>query len=116
MGEGGRGGSCDPPLSLLDPPTTNQTASGSQKLSEIFRVLGVNLSRSHALTHCRNETSNPKETTMIDRIIAFENGELSHEEIVDLFEALIDTGTIHHLQGHYGRVAQDLIDSGEIVR
>lgn len=52
---------------------------------------------------------------MIDRIIAFENGELSHEEIVDLFEALIETGMIHHLQGIYGRTAQDLIDSGFIV-
>jgi hypothetical protein len=52
---------------------------------------------------------------MIDRIIRFENGELSHEEIVSLFEDLLETGMIHHLQGIYGRTAQDLIDSGEIV-
>ena len=48
-----------------------------------------------------------------DRIIAYEQGELDDEEIVELFQDLIDSGLIGQLQGHYGRVARDLIDSGE---
>jgi len=48
----------------------------------------------------------------IDKIIAYENGELSEEEIIELFQALIDSGQAWSLQGHYGRTAAALIDEG----
>jgi len=48
----------------------------------------------------------------IDKIIAYENGEMTDEEIVELFQELIDEGTVWHLQGSYGRLASDLIDMG----
>ena len=48
----------------------------------------------------------------VDRIIAYEQGELDDEEIVELFQDLIDSKLVWQLQGHYGRVASDLIDSG----
>ena len=49
---------------------------------------------------------------MIDGIIAYENGELDEQETVELFQDLIDSGMAWRLQGHYGRVARDLIEEG----
>ncbi len=51
---------------------------------------------------------------MVDKIIAFEEGQLTEEEIVDLFQELVDSGTIAHLQGFYQRIAADLALSGKI--
>lgn len=48
----------------------------------------------------------------IDKIIAYENGELSEEEVIELFQDLIDSGQVWSLQGHYGRTAAALIDAG----
>lgn len=48
----------------------------------------------------------------IDKIIAYENGELSEEEVIELFQDLIDSGQTWTLQGHYGRTAAALIDAG----
>lgn len=48
----------------------------------------------------------------LDKIIAYESGELDDDEVIDLFQELIDTGAIRHLQGTYGRMAQALINSG----
>lgn len=48
----------------------------------------------------------------IDKIIAYEQGELGEEETIDLFQELIDTGLAWQLQGHYGRTAARLIDDG----
>ena len=47
-----------------------------------------------------------------DRIIALEQGELSFEETVNLFQELIDSGLAWELQGSYGRQAIDFIDAG----
>lgn len=48
----------------------------------------------------------------IDKIIAYEQDDLTFEETVELFQDLIDTGMAWKLQGHYGRVAEQLIDAG----
>lgn len=48
----------------------------------------------------------------IDKIIAYEQDDLTFEETVELFQDLIDTGMVWKLQGHYGRVAEQLIDAG----
>ncbi len=45
-------------------------------------------------------------------IIAFENGELEEEEVIQLFQGLVDTGLAWQLQGSYGRTAMDLINAG----
>lgn len=47
------------------------------------------------------------------RMFAWEAGELDHEEEVELFQFLIDTGFAWTFQGCYGRNAMALIDSGE---
>ena len=58
--------------------------------------------------------SNNETQTMPDvtAIIAYEQGELSEEETVELFQGLIDSGMAWQLQGHYGRTAAALIDAG----
>lgn len=45
-------------------------------------------------------------------IIAYETGELDQDEQVILFQHLIDSGMAWSLQGHYGRMAHDLIKAG----
>jgi len=48
----------------------------------------------------------------VEKIIAYENGELSEQEIVDLFQELIDSGLAWKFQGHHGRVAKTLLNNG----
>src|SRR3972149_7032671 len=39
----------------------------------------------------------------IDDIIAFENGQLSEEDTIAMFQAMIDDGSVWKMQGSYGR-------------
>jgi hypothetical protein len=48
----------------------------------------------------------------VDKIIAFEQGELDFEATIELFQELIDSGMAWQLQGSYGRTARALIDEG----
>ena len=48
----------------------------------------------------------------IDKIIAYENGELEEDEIIELFQSMIDDGSVWQLQGAYGRMAAHLIEEG----
>ena len=48
----------------------------------------------------------------IDKIMAFESGELDEGDIIELFQELIDSGLAWQLQGSYGRMAQNLIEAG----
>lgn len=50
----------------------------------------------------------------IDQIIAYENGELSPNDTIEMFANLIKTGDVWKLQGSYGRMAKNLIDNGYI--
>lgn len=52
--------------------------------------------------------------TNVDTIIAFENGDLSERETLDLFAGLIKTGTAWTLQGSYGRMANGFLEQGLI--
>lgn len=54
----------------------------------------------------------PKPLDLVGDIIAYESGELDEEEIIKLFQNLIDTGMCWQLQGNYGRTAQALIEAG----
>lgn len=49
---------------------------------------------------------------LVTALIDYEEGRLDHEETVELFQQLVDNGLIRVLQGHYGRIAHDLIEQG----
>ena len=48
----------------------------------------------------------------VSKIIAYEDGELDEQEVIELFQELLNTGQVWHLQGHYQRTAQALIEAG----
>ena len=48
----------------------------------------------------------------VNDIIAYENGDMQEEEMIQFFQGLIDSGAAWTLQGHYGRMAQNLIEDG----
>ena len=49
---------------------------------------------------------------IFDRIVLYEDGVLSPEETVGLFQDLVDTGLISGLQGHYQRRCKTLMEAG----
>ena len=63
-----------------------------------------------------NESKKMDKRPGVDEIIAYENGELDDEEIIDFFQRLIDCGLAWQLQGHYGRTAAALIENGYCTR
>jgi len=60
------------------------------------------------------ETMETENTTLktYNQMLCFELGTLDHDQVIQLFQRLIDTGVVWQLQGFYGRTARDLINSG----
>ena len=52
--------------------------------------------------------------SIIDKIIAYESGNLSDNDTIRLFANLIRSGQVWSLQGHYSRTASALIQDGFI--
>lgn len=52
----------------------------------------------------------------VTKLIAFEQGDLDKDEVIELFQHGIDHGWVWHLQGCYGRTAQRLLDMGWCTR
>jgi len=51
-------------------------------------------------------------TDLVDRIIAYEHGDMNQEVMVEFFQELVDDGPAFRLQGHHGRTAARLIEAG----
>lgn len=48
----------------------------------------------------------------VNKIIAYEQGEMEEAVVIQFFQDLIDSGLAWRLQGHFGRTARRLIDAG----
>ena len=53
--------------------------------------------------------------TAVEQIIAFETEGLDDDETIELFQFLVDSGTIRNLQGSYQRMAERLILNGYVT-
>ena len=51
---------------------------------------------------------------LVDQLIAYEEGQMTEDEQIALFQHLIDTGTCWQLDGHYHRMGATLIEAGLI--
>ena len=51
---------------------------------------------------------------LVDQLIAYEEGQITHDEEVAFFEHLVETGVCWQLSGHYQRVGATLIEAGLI--
>jgi hypothetical protein len=52
---------------------------------------------------------------LLDRMTAWEAGELDVNSEAELFQELVDTGLAWSLQGTYGRTAASLVRAGLVV-
>jgi hypothetical protein len=50
-----------------------------------------------------------------DRLAAYESGKLTEDEMIKLFQEMINDGSVWRLQGSYIRTAFDLVDSGRCM-
>ena len=55
-----------------------------------------------------------KEFDVVGAIMEFEQGSMLDDDIIVLFQHLVDTGMAWSLQGSYGRMARTLIENGAI--
>jgi hypothetical protein len=72
----------------------------------------IRISRSSSMAPLPPE---PPRYDEVGNIIAYENGDLDEDGIIELFQHLVDNGHAWSLQGHYGRTAAALIDAGLVV-
>ncbi len=54
-------------------------------------------------------------SNLVGEIVAYELGELSEDEVIALFQRLVDSGAAWKLQGSYGRTARALIEAGLVT-
>lgn len=50
--------------------------------------------------------------SLLAALMAYENNQLNYDEMLELFQRLVDSGLAWTLQGSYGRMAKELIEQG----
>jgi hypothetical protein len=55
-------------------------------------------------------------TNVITYMMDYEMGNLSPDNIIKLFQYLLDSGMSWKLQGTYGRMTKTLLDSGYLIK
>ena len=51
----------------------------------------------------------------LDKLMAYEAGEMDEEEVVAFFQSLYDEGVLGRLQGSYQRTFQSLLEAGLVI-
>ena len=62
----------------------------------------------------KHDEANQKELNIVGLMMSFEDGTISDDGFIKLFEHLIKTGMAWTLQGFYGRTAKAVIEKGFI--
>ena len=57
-------------------------------------------------------SNSKKEIKVVDKIVRYESGNMDELETIKFFQELINSGLAWELQGHYGRMAQHLLEEG----
>jgi polyhydroxyalkanoate synthesis regulator phasin len=52
--------------------------------------------------------------SVVDKMIAYESGDMNEEESIEFFQELLDRRLINSLQGNYQRTAATLLELGHI--
>jgi hypothetical protein len=52
---------------------------------------------------------------LVDRVLAFETGEMTPNEQIKLFSEMVKDGSVWELQGSYGRGAKWLMEKGYLA-
>ena len=61
-------------------------------------------------------TKQMKDYDVVSALMDFESGLMEDtDDVIILFQHLVDTGMAWHLQGSYGRLAESMIDNGVIT-
>jgi hypothetical protein len=53
---------------------------------------------------------------LTEMITEYESGNLDNDQTIKLFQELYDSGLVWNLQGHYGRLAYQMLEAGLISR
>jgi hypothetical protein len=51
---------------------------------------------------------------LVEKIQKYEEGNMPPKEMIIFFQELVDSGLAWNLQGHYGRMAELLIEHGDV--
>ncbi len=94
-------------------------SSGKRENANLRFATAVRVIEAGKLKHEKPGGDEPKKEgapafDQVGAIMAFEQGSLDDEGIIELFQHLVDTGLAWQLQGSYGRAAKQLLDQGLI--
>jgi len=64
----------------------------------------------------RNHNCFVDATNVMDYILAYEEGSITDEYYIALFQYLLDSGMAWTLQGFYGRTTVDLLNTGYLIK
>jgi len=84
-------------------------------LSEIYTRAQVRAYEIGEMMENERNTTRIKEMNLAERVLLYETDQMSEQEMISMFQELVDTGMAWKLQGHYGRTSMILLDAGVIA-
>lgn len=97
------------PTDLTDRDLTDRALLICERIADDLLRHVENYLRAEA----QKQPSTPPPFSIVNFILDYESGEIDDDEtIIAGFQCMINDGTVWHLQGSYGRTAQQLIEAG----